>query len=48
MILDELIHAIRGFQQFSAALAAKSNFTPSDAREDEASLDLLDPSSKKV
>ena len=45
---DDLINSVRGLQQFSAARAGGSYLGTGDARQEEASLDLLVPNSSQV
>jgi hypothetical protein len=46
--LDDLINSIRGIQQFAAARSNRSFIGTGDARQEEASLDLLVPNSSQV
>jgi hypothetical protein len=47
-ISGDLINSVRGLQQFSAARAGGSFLGNGDARQEEASLDLLVPNSTQV
>ncbi len=45
---EDLINSVRGLQQFAAARAGGSFLGTGDARQEEASLDLLVPNSSQV
>jgi len=47
-VADDLINSIRGIQQFAAARSNRSFIGTGDARQEEASLDLLVPNSTQV
>jgi len=48
LFTDDLINSVRGLQQFAAARAGGSFLGTGDARQEEASLDLLVPNSSQV